>query len=226
MLPVIVTIIVGTVLATWLGMFVWSGIRAGRASRFRADLRDEASVPEGFHLGIREPDALRAPFVLPLRGQVLDIAQSMTGSFRTGTVGITDVVVRHRPGADPQQLTVATVDVDWLWPWLRLRRDGVDAPDQDNPPIDTPDLDGWILETANPDWARDAVTPALAAWLRRGDWPLQIELTPRHLLLAVDGHVPDDRLPELVELATGVVDHIPAEARQSVAPPDPAEVDR
>lgn len=225
-MPVVVSVIVGTVLAVWLAMFLWSTVRAGRGARHRSALRPAEAVPDGFTLGIKEPEALRAPFAFVLRQDVVDIAQSMVGDFRGDVVGITDLTVRADKDAPPTNHTVATLEVEWRWPWMRLRRVGVTAPEVPQPELELPGVtgsDGWIVEAADPDLARQLLTEDMLRWLARGDFPVQVETTPRGLLVAVDGHVPDDRLTELVTLLTGVVDHVPGDVKAQVAPPRPED---
>ncbi|MFT5223886.1 MAG: hypothetical protein ACI867_002213 [Glaciecola sp.] len=223
--PVVASVIVGAILAMWLLLFVWSTARAFRASRHRAPLRTAAEAPQGMVLGVREPEALRAPFVLTLRGDVIDVAQSMHGSFRGEPLGITDLTVRHEPGSEPVNVTVVTLEVAARWPWMRLRRKDVAAPPSGRGEVTlaATGASAWILEAADPDLAAALVTAELLAWLERGAFELQLELTPRHLLVAVQGQVSSDRLTELRDLVTGIIDHVPAKVAAAVAPPRPQD---
>lgn len=224
-MPVVVSVIVGSVLALWLVLFLWSGVRGARVTRFRAPQRPRDFVPSGMTAAVRDPEALGAAFALTLRGEVLDIAQGWVGDFRGDVVTVADVTVRHSRGSDPRNLTVATLDVDWRWPWMRLRVAGVEAPEVDRPavPITAVGGDGWVLEAGDETLAQQLVTSELLAWLSRGDLALQMETTPRHLLIAVDGQLPDARIDELVGMLTGVVDHISPRVREQIVAPSPQD---
>ncbi len=210
---IVATVLVGAALALVVGLFAWSAIGAVRGARVRGALRDLTglALPVELEASVREPTALRAPFALTARGSVVDVGQSWLGTFRGGEVGLVDAHVRLGPRAAPTAHTIVTVDVDRTWPWLRLRHREADAVQVEVAALDLDVAGGtpWLVEAADDDQAAELVTAELLRWLERLGRPVVVELLPRHLLVAVPERVEDD-LADLLEVALGVVDHVPS----------------
>ncbi len=227
-MQVVAIVIVGGALALVVGLFLWSNVQAARAGRVRPVARPEEVAPAGLVATTHEPAALRSAFVLTGRGELLTVGSVFAGQWRGGEIALLDLVVRSEKGWVPQALTVLTLDVDWRWPWLRLhhRQMEVTPLAGDDVALTVPGptdrASRWQMQAADPDLARDLVTPDLLEWLERLGQPLLLETTPRHLLVATD-RLPDERLAEFVQIASGVVDHVTADVRDRIAPPDPRD---
>lgn len=225
-MDLVALVVVGTVLVVVVGLFAWSGARAAVGARARGPRRTITVLPLGLLEGLREPAALRAPFALTARGELVDVGQVWLGAFRGGEVALADLHVRLERGQPPVAHTVVTVEVEHRWPWTRLRTVGAMAVDVE-PTVAGSTLEGaggpWVLEGQDPDLAAALAAPELRAWLGRIGHPVVVEFTPRHLLVAVPQRLADDELATLVEIAVGVVDHVPAAVRTALLPPEPGE---
>ncbi len=224
-MEIVAMVIVGGMLALLVGVFVWSGVRGFAGVRVRGPRRDLAllDLPHGLAPGVREPLALRAAFALTGRGDVVDVGQAWIGTFRGGELGLVDAHVKVAPGVEPQAHTIVTLDVDQRWPWTRLRHRDVLGVHVDVPEIVLqgddlgPATATWVVEGYDPEVAHRMIRPELLVWLERLDRPVVVEFTPRHLLVAAVGRIPEADLHRLVEIAVGVVDHVPADLRHELA---------
>ena len=227
---VVATAIVGLVLLAWIVIAVATAarVRAGRLHRSRT--RAPADVPQGFVADATEPAVLRAPFALMALGHVVDLPHAYHGTWQGRGAAIADVVIRFERGAEPVAHTVVVLELDQRFPWTRLRRRDVAAPDVAGLGVDLSDLAqmgdaaaGWVLEGADPTFVAELVSEDLLGWLDRLRLPLQVELLPRHLLVAVTGRLPSPDLALLLGVATEFSGHVPTTLWQAHLPPSPSD---
>lgn len=213
------SIVVGVVLIVWAGMVLWSATRSAAVRRHRPEPRDPSRPPASMAPISREPEALRGPFAFVLRGQIMDVVPAFAGDVDGFAVTVSDVAARHEPGADVRQHTVVTADTEHRWPWLRIHHADLDVPVLAHEALDLPVATGdWIVASGDLDFATEVATAELFALLERAPYLLQLELTPRHLLLAAPGRARDAELTDLVTLAAAILALLPAKS-----PPDPAD---
>lgn len=205
--------LVGAVLLVWAVVVVWSGVRAASISRQRPVPRQREQLPAGFTPRPREPDALRdLPLTLLSSEHLRDVTDVLTGTWRGRDVVVADLHLQAG-GKGSQHTCVLTRDVPptpfvWIGP---THADGADVPEGPSP-------EGirlasrWQVVSEDPEFAGLLLDEEMCSWLDARPIDLRVELNRGHLLAAAEGRVPTGQLGELLDVATGFRDRIPARA--------------